>query len=72
MADWIANLCHKKKCPICGKTFYIPTWMYEGYTYKVRNIGHETYKYYCSYSCYSKNMNEQNKKLKSKKEMVCK
>lgn len=66
MADFVATLCTEKKCPCCGETFYIPAWMLEGYTYRLRLLGCEGYKYYCSYSCYSKIINDQNIKFKKR------
>lgn len=66
MADFVATLCHEKKCPVCGKVFSIPAWAFEDYTYKVRNVGCENYKHCCSYSCYSKIINDNNTKLRKR------
>lgn len=66
MSDYSAKLGLNKKCPVCGKTFFIPTWALENYTYK------NDWRYLCSYSCYSKTIDAYNQKLKSRKEMICK
>lgn len=56
----------EKKCVVCGRKFFIPAWMQEGYTYRINE------RYCCSYTCYSKKFDEQKQWFKGKKEMVCK
>lgn len=70
MSDYSAKLGSNKKCPVCGKTFFIPAWALDDYVYKSGSQKH--YKYCCSYSCYSKTIDAYNQKLKSRKEMICK
>lgn len=69
MADYVTNLCSEKKCPVCGKTFFLPSWMVENYVYKL--VFKDRYKYICSYTCYSKAIDERNKK-KPRKEAIYK
>lgn len=47
-----------KKCMVCGKTFFLPSWMQEGYTYRINC------RYCCSYTCYSKAIDEGHRKTK--------
>ena len=55
------KLGYDKVCCVCGETFFLPSYMRPNYTYRVR-IGDNYYKYCCSYTCYSKKIDEQNRK----------
>lgn len=48
MADYNCEFGANKKCPVCGKPFFVPSYMRESYAYKIRK------KYFCSYTCFRK------------------
>ena len=55
-----------KRCPICGKTFYVPT---EAWVYKRRRGATGAFDYFCSYHC--KRKKDYEIECKKKKVSTC-